>query len=163
MTDRSRPAPKHAPLPEPGAGPRPSLGVLLFIPGRHLEQRVLEAVHEAGYPITLAQARIAQRIDDGGSRLTRLAEASQVTKPTAGYLVDQLEKAGYVERVPDPRDARARLVRFTARGRSVIAVARTAQDAIEQEWREHLGAERTRALVETLADLRTITDPYLED
>ncbi|WP_343994487.1 MarR family winged helix-turn-helix transcriptional regulator, partial [Terrabacter terrae] len=115
MTDRSRRTTK--PDPDRGAGPRPSLGVLLFIPGRHLEQRILEAVHEAGYPITLAQARIAQRIDDGGSRLTRLAEASQVTKPTAGYLVDQLEKAGYVERVPDPRDARARLVRFTAKGR----------------------------------------------
>ena len=53
--------------------PDPGLGVLLFIPYRHLEQRVLHAVNEAGYPITLAQARMAQRIDDTGSRLTHLA------------------------------------------------------------------------------------------
>ncbi len=38
--------------------PDPSLGVLLFIPYRHLEQRILRAVNEAGYPLTLAQARM---------------------------------------------------------------------------------------------------------
>ncbi|MER7070633.1 MarR family transcriptional regulator [Terrabacter sp. NPDC000476] len=140
-----------------------SLGVLLFIPYRHLEQRVLRAVNEAGYPITLAQARMAQRIADAGSRLTELAEAAQVTKPTAGYLVDQLEKDGYIERAADPRDARARLIRFTAKGRDVIAVATAVQQGIEQEWRDHLGEQRARALVDALVDLRQLTDPYLED
>jgi hypothetical protein len=42
-----------------------------------------------------------------GARITDLAERAQVTKQTAGFLVDQLERAGYVRRVPDPRDARA--------------------------------------------------------
>lgn len=140
-----------------------SLGVLLFIPYRHLEQRVLRAVNEAGYPITLAQARMAQRIADAGSRLTELAEAAQVTKPTAGYLVDQLEKDGYIERAADPRDARARLIRFTAKGRDVIVVATAVQQGIEQEWRDHLGEQRARALVDALVDLRQLTDPYLED
>ncbi len=139
----------------------PSLGVLLFIPYRHLEQRILRAVNDAGYAITLAQARMAQRIDEQGSRLTRLAEAAQVTKPTAGYLVDQLEKDGYVRRVPDPDDARARLVQFTARGLEVIAVARAVQDEVEGQWREHLGTRRTADLVRALTDLRTLTDPYL--
>ncbi len=139
----------------------PSLGVLLFIPYRHLEQRILRAVNDAGYAITLAQARMAQRIDEHGSRLTHLAEAAQVTKPTAGYLVDQLEKDGYVRRVPDPADARARLVRFTARGLEVIAVARAVQDDIEGQWRDHLGPQRTDDLIEALTDLRTLTDPYL--
>ena len=139
----------------------PSLGVLLFIPYRDLEQRVLGAVHEAGHHITLAQARMAQRINDDGSRLTELAAAAQVTNPTAGYLVDQLEKDGYVERVADPRDARARLIRFTAKGHDVIAVARTAQQAVEQGWREHLGATRSEALHDALVGLREITDPYL--
>ncbi|GAA2746923.1 hypothetical protein GCM10009868_34290 [Terrabacter aerolatus] len=141
----------------------PSLGVLLLIPYRHLEQRVLAAVHAAGHPLTLAQARMAQRIDDDGSRLTRLAESAQVTKPTAGYLVDQLERDGYVERVADPRDARARLIRFTPKGHEVIALARQVQDAVEDEWREHLGERRSRALLEALLALRPLTDPYVED
>lgn len=140
----------------------PSLGVLLFIPYRHLEQRILEAVREAGYPLTLAQARMAQRINDDGSRLTQLAEAAQVTKPTAGYLIDQLEKDGYVQRVADPSDARARLIQFTPKGHEVIAVARVVQNRIEEQWREHLGERQSRALVEALLALRSITDPYLD-
>ncbi len=140
----------------------PTLGVLLFIPYRHLEQSILRAVNEAGFPITVAQARMAQRIDERGSRLTQLAEAAQVTKPTASYLVDQLEKDGYVQRVAHPDDARARLIQFTSKGHEVIAVARAAQGDIERQWRHHLGDERTEALVRALTDLRTITDPYLE-
>ncbi len=138
----------------------PSLGVLLFLPYRHLEQRVLDAVVAAGYPVTLAQARVFQRVDPGGSRLTDLAAAAQVTKQTAGFLVDQLVAAGFVERVPDPTDARARLVRITAHGYAAIAVARTVQAEIEQEWREHLGAGRLESLRHTLLRLREITDPW---
>jgi DNA-binding MarR family transcriptional regulator len=145
-------------MPEPAD--EPPLGVLLFIPVRHMEERILAAVVAAGYPITLAQAKLAQRIDPGGSRLGRLAEAAQVTKQSAGYLVDQLEEAGYVERVPDPRDARAVLVRIAERGRQVIAVAQAEQDRIEAEWEHHVGADALESLRATLLRLREITDPY---
>ena len=138
----------------------PPLGVLLFIPFRAMEVRVLEAVVAAGHPVTMAQSKVFQRIAAGGSRLTDLAAAAQMTKQSAGFLVDQLEAHGYVERVPDPRDARARLVRLTARGREVVEVARPVQQSIEAEWVEHLGLERAQELYATLAELRTITDPY---
>jgi DNA-binding MarR family transcriptional regulator len=62
--------------------------------------------------------------------------------------------------VPDPRDARARLVRLTALGRDIVEVARPVQQSIEAEWVEHLGLERAQELYATLAELRTITDPY---
>lgn len=138
----------------------PSLGVLLFIPYRQMEQRVLAALEVAGYRITLAQARLFQRVDQGGTRLTRLAEAAQLSKQAAGFLVDQLERGGYVERVPDPQDGRARLVSTTARGREVIAVAALEQARVEAEWTEHLGAEAVEGLSATLVRLREITDPY---
>jgi DNA-binding MarR family transcriptional regulator len=94
-----------------------NLGLLLFIPYRALEKEVLDALAEAGFDdITLAQARVFQRIARDGSRLTELAEAAQVTKQTVGFLVDQLERGGYVERTPDPRDGRARRVRVAVRG-----------------------------------------------
>src|SRR5689334_20298315 len=99
-----------------------------------MEQRILDAVVAAGHPITLAQARVFQRLDPEGSRLTQLAASAQVTKQTAGFFVDQLEEAGYVERVPDPSDARARLIRISDRGLDAIAAARAAQDQIEEEW-----------------------------
>jgi DNA-binding MarR family transcriptional regulator len=139
-----------------------NLGVLLFIPHRAMETRVLAALHEAGYDdITPAQARAFQRIGPKGTRLTELAEAAQVTKQTAGFLVDQLEAMGYVHRVVDPSDRRARLVMFASRGRKACAVAARQIAAIEREWGEHLGARRTAQLRATLESLREITDPYL--
>jgi len=100
-------------------------GLLLFIPYRALEQRVFRALAEAGFDdFTPAQARVMQRIGPDGTRLTELAEAAQVTKQTAGALVDQLERAGYVRRTPDPTDARARLVRVAAGSASAATAAK---------------------------------------
>ena len=149
----------EAPQGRPEA-PEIGLGVLMFIPYRHLEQRILAVVLEAGHPITLAQARIFQRIDHRGSRLTGLAESAQLTKQAAGFLVDQLERAGYVARAPDPQDGRARVIRITPRGYDVIAVATAEQARIEGEWASHLGPGATEALRQALERLREITDPF---
>ena len=70
-----------------------------------------------------------------------LAERAQIAKQTATALVDRLERAGYVERVPDPSDGRARLVRMTARAEAALPIARAEEDRIEAEWRAHLGPE----------------------
>ena len=141
----------------------PHPAVLMFVAHRHVEKRVMEHLWEHGYDdVTLAQGRIAARVGEHGTRLTELAEAAQVTKQTAGYLVDQLERAGYVERHPDPRDARARLVRLSDRGRAVQAEARTVERRIAGEWSRHLGADRYRELRTMLAELREVTDPWLD-
>src|SRR5262245_25369707 len=87
-----------------------NLGLLCYLPHRAMETRVMQAVRAAGFEdITIAQARLFARIGAEGTRITDLAEQAQVTKQTAGFLVDQLERGGYVRRVPDPADARARL------------------------------------------------------
>ena len=84
-------------------------------------------------------------IDPDGTRLSVLAARAQIAKQTATALVDKLERAGYVERVPDPTDGRARLVRLTARAVAVIPLARAEEDRIEAEWATHLGPERMAA------------------
>jgi DNA-binding MarR family transcriptional regulator len=138
-----------------------NLGLLLFIPYRAMETAVMASLAEAGFDdITLAQARVFQRIDRDGSRLTDLAEASQVTKQTVGFLVDQLERAGYVERTPDPRDGRARLVRVAERGEAAIRASAGVVADVERRWAAHLGARRTAQLRDALTSLREITDPY---
>jgi DNA-binding MarR family transcriptional regulator len=136
-------------------------GLLLFIPYRAMEARVFKALAAAGYDdFTPAQARVFQRIAPGGSRLTDLADQASITKQSAGFLVDQLERAGYVERVADPSDARARLVRITERGLQTLPLAASVVSEVEAEWAEHLGKRRMGQLREILAKLREITDPY---
>ncbi|WP_109505926.1 MarR family winged helix-turn-helix transcriptional regulator [Nocardioides speluncae] len=140
---------------------RPHPALLMFISFRHAEERIVAAIQEAGYDdITLAQARLMARVGPDGTRLTDLAEQAQVTKQTAGQMVDQLVRMGYAERRPDPSDGRARLVCIAARGLEVQEVARRTEKVLEWEWAAHLGKERMAALREALEDLREVTDPY---
>ena len=71
-----------------------------------------------------------------------------------------LERAGYVERVPDPTDARARLIRVAGRGERATEIAARVVAEVEAGWTAHLGARRAAQLREILTDLRKITDPY---
>lgn len=103
---------------------------------------------------------MAARIGPDGTRLSDLADQVQVAKQTATHLVDQLERAGYAERVVDPADARGRLVRVAPRGEELITLARAEEAKITAEWTRHLGAKRMAQLRETLTMLREITDPY---
>jgi DNA-binding MarR family transcriptional regulator len=140
---------------------RPNLGLLCYLPARAMETRVLAGVAAAGFTdLTSAQARVFARIGPSGTRLTELAEQAGVTKQTAGFLVDQLERAGYVHRGPDPSDARARLVTISERGIAALAVAREVERQVEAEWRAHLGARAAEQLRTSLTRLREITDPY---
>ena len=139
----------------------PGLAVLLFIANRALEQRATDAVAAAGYTdITLAQARIAARIGPHGTRVSDLAAQARVTKQSAAFLVEQLETAGYVERVPDPSDGRARLVRLTERSSGMAQAANAEVDRVLAEWADHVGADRLQLVHDVLRDLREITDPW---
>ncbi|CAN3130126.1 MarR family winged helix-turn-helix transcriptional regulator [Mycobacterium sp. smrl_JER01] len=140
---------------------QPATSVLMFIAHRDIEARVMDALARAGVDdVTVAQSRLLQRLHPAGMRVTELAEQARVTKQTAGALVDQLERAGYVSRGPDPTDARARLVTLTDRGAGMCRRAAEEVDRVEREWRRHLGDEAFTALRDALVTLREITDPY---
>lgn len=146
---------------EDGGRDELNLGLLCFIAYRATEARVLAALSEAGFDdLTSAQGRVFARISQDGTRVTDLAEQTRITKQTAGFLVDQLERAGYVRRVPDPDDARARLVQIAERGQAAVAVARAAEASVEAEWTRHLGRTSASQLRRALTRLREITDPY---
>jgi DNA-binding MarR family transcriptional regulator len=142
-------------------GQRRELGILLFVANRALEQRAFDAVVAAGITdITLAQARVAARIGPRGTRVSDLAAQARVTKQSAAFLVEQLEATGYVERVPDPTDGRARLVRLTDRALPLIQVANAEVERVLAEWADHVGEDRLDHMHQTLRDLREVTDPW---
>ena len=136
------------------------LATLMFVSYRAMDERVRHAMRDAGYDVTVAQARLAQRIAEDGTRLTELADRAGVTKQTASLLVAALEREGLVERVPDPEDGRARLIRLSARGREAAQRAMEVVVGVEGEWTAHLGPELTERLREALVRLREVTDPY---
>jgi DNA-binding MarR family transcriptional regulator len=140
-----------------------NVGLLMFIAYRAMENEAFAALAAAGHTdITRAQGKLLQRVHEDGSRITELAESAQITKQTAGYLVDQLERAGYLERAADPTDARARLVRLTDKARRMVPIADRAVADVEARWTTHLGRRRMDQLRDTLTRLREITDPYLD-
>src|SRR5438045_448708 len=57
-------------------------------------------------------------IEPEGSRLTELAERAHMTKQSVGEVASELEARGYVERVPDPSDGRAKIIRLTEKGKA---------------------------------------------
>ncbi len=61
----------------------------------------------------------------GPLTLSALAGAEQVRPPTITRLVQELERAGLVTRLPDPNDRRVSRVRATAKGRRVLQAGRT--------------------------------------
>jgi DNA-binding MarR family transcriptional regulator len=75
---------------------------------------------------------------EGPLRVSELAAREAITQPGVTVLVNRLSEAGYAERVPDPTDGRAALVRITAAGKKVLA---------------DRSAARTQSLRERLSEL----------
>jgi DNA-binding MarR family transcriptional regulator len=99
---------------------------------------------------------VFQAIGPDGTTAAELGRRLGISKQAAGKTIDSLERLGYLERGPDPRDARRKVVRLT--GRAVDMLERSARifDDLRARWAEILGAERLRAME---ADLRQVTPP----
>jgi DNA-binding MarR family transcriptional regulator len=78
---------------------------------------------------------------DNGSLLTEIAERSGLTKQAVGEAVSELEQLGYLERVPDPTDKRAKINRLTPRGLEACLTGRRIFAEIEREWAEEFGED----------------------
>jgi DNA-binding MarR family transcriptional regulator len=130
------------------------LGAMLRIPFQAIVARIDEGLRAREFTdVRLAHFVIFQHIRPEGSRITELAERAQITKQSTGSLVDHMVACGYVERLPDPNDGRAKLVHLTERGWNLDNAAREILSQIEQEWAKQLGDERMTQLKQTLNDL----------
>ena len=134
----------------------PNLGRLLREPFHEMTEHVHARLAEQGHPqIRVAHGNVFQFLDDDGTRVSDLAARAQMTKQSMGELVAHLEAHGYVERVPDPSDGRAKLVRPTASGQADYPLAVEAIAEVEARWAERIGEaklRRLRALLEELSD-----------
>src|SRR5829696_1997461 len=82
------------------------------------------------HDLSRTAASLLSRLRDGGpQRITALADGEAVAQPTMTTLVGRLERAGLVERRPDPADARAVLVTITSEGVERLLAIRDARAA----------------------------------
>lgn len=134
---------------------------LLLEARRALAAELDADLEERGYPdLRPGHAALFLSVDRrSGSRLTDLAERTRLTKQAMMSMVDDLESRGYVRRVPDPSDSRAKLVRLTAHGRRAAAECRRAIQALEQRTRRQLGDRAYDGLRESLESLSESLEP----
>jgi len=137
----------------------------LLLEARRALATALDAdLAERGYPdLRPGHAALFLAVDRrSGSRITDLADQNRLTKQAMMAMVDDLEERGYVRRVPDPADARAKLVRLTAHGRRAAAECRRAIQALEQRTRRTLGDRTFDSLRDALEVLSEPVDDELE-
>ena len=136
----------------------PHIAQLLGAVVRVMEAELHRRLRAAGYAdVRPSHFAVFRHLPPEGSRLTELAEHAQMTKQSAGELVSYLEDRGYLERLPDQRDGRVRIIKLTARGDRSRAAASEAFRQIEAGWGHGVGTRRVAELRATLAEIAALT------
>jgi DNA-binding MarR family transcriptional regulator len=130
------------------------IGLLLRLVHQHWALDIDAALSEAGFgDIRAAHANVFPFVPPEGVQVSELAKRAHVRKQTMAQAVEELEQMGLVERRPDPRDGRARLVFLTSRGRQVPTVAIAAGRRVEERWAELTSQRSIESLRRTLQAL----------
>jgi DNA-binding MarR family transcriptional regulator len=88
-----------------------------------------------------------------GMRLTELARALGISKQACNQATNQIEAAGYIERIPDLSDRRAKLVRLNATGLRLRADGIDASRALERHCVGMIGEDDLETLRSLMARL----------
>lgn len=121
---------------------------------RAVHREMQDQLARGGYPdVRIPHIALLAHMTTAGRRLTEFAELMQVTKSAASQLVSDLERQGLVERVADPTDGRASLIRATRAADAGFRLARKRLAEIEREWALLLGERGLSELARTLEEI----------
>lgn len=131
-----------------------NIGRLLLHSFRVHENRLLTRAHQAGFPeLRRGYLNVFRHIDYGGTKLNELAHHANITKAAMGQLVAACEQLNLVRVDTHPDDKRAKLVRFTVRGRRLMREIEGIIANLEAEFERVLGKaqyETFRGMLNTL-------------
>jgi DNA-binding MarR family transcriptional regulator len=147
--------PRRAPHADPlEAFRRFHIGILFQQLSRDFERRARSTLRHRGHEgLQPSHQGVFASLGRAGTRLTDLASRVGTTKQAMGQLVDDLERQGYVERVPDPDDGRAKIVRLTRQGTAFMS---DAAEVVADIWRDYaslLGERELATLQDRLGSL----------
>jgi len=130
------------------------LPLLLAGAFRGLIDELHDRLAERGHPdLRPAYGFALQAIGPDGATTSELGRRLGVSKQAATKTVSRLVALGYVERAPDPGDARAVLVTITERGRESLSFSAEIFEDLRREWVRELGGDRVTALEDDLATM----------
>ena len=115
--------------------------------------RMSSGLIDRGHDLRPSTAQVIPNLPIEGLRVSELAARLRLTLQRTGQLVGELEEVGYVERVPDPSDGRAKRVVFSKRGRRLINDIDEITREITDSFAAELGTERFESLCGLLAEL----------
>lgn len=129
-----------------------NIGRLLSNALRRFEERVMTLMAQQGHVQTRrSHVNLTRHLDIAGTRITELARRAAMTNAAMTELIDQCEAIGLVERIADPADKRARVVRFTPGGEKWLKDFGRAVTQAQREMAEQTGERELAAVLTALA------------
>lgn len=114
---------------------------------RDYDRRVTRKLRERGHSaISLSHQIVFSNLGLGTARVTELADRAQITQQAMGKTLRELENLGYLKRVIDPTDRRAKAISMTEKGLRLVEDAVEVADEIREEYIAKIGAEELEEL-----------------
>jgi len=117
------------------------LGVTLYLQSEIMDRLIRDCGHQG---LRINYEPYIQIIGNGGARLSDVADLLEISRQAANQTANQIEAAGYIQRLSDPSDGRAKLLALTSRGKTLR------QDGIRE-------AIRLQSQMESMAGVRSIS------
>jgi DNA-binding MarR family transcriptional regulator len=124
------------------------LATLAYLAGSSANDAILARLHEIGHTgVRISHGYMIQHLIEGAPTVSELGELLGVTQQAASKQLLELERLGYVARVPDRVDSRIRRAHLTERGRRLVKDSRRLRRQLDARVG---GDEAKRALVRLL-------------
>jgi DNA-binding MarR family transcriptional regulator len=127
----------------------------------HLERAIVAALRPSG--LSLGEFDVLntlhRRGDEEGTKPTDLAQSALITSGAMTSRLDRLERAGLIERGPDPVDRRGVLVQLTGRGERVAEESLQAVLAADEAFLEPLSRRQRDSVATALKQLLLRSEP----
>jgi DNA-binding MarR family transcriptional regulator len=107
----------------PGSADAADAGRALIALGSRLHRLYAETIEGLSVPLSVQQYRILDRVGQGVSTLSKLADLARRQPPTISKSVDSLVRQGLLNRAESPGDRRATALTLTPAGETLLTEA----------------------------------------
>jgi len=126
--------------PHPGPSGPADLVLAALLAGRAMDDEIARRLTRDGYDMRASDRAVFPLLMDGAATVTALARSLGITQQATSKALTDLRLRGYVERDPQPVDARTRPVGLSAEGRRLSNADRQHRATLHDEMAECLGA-----------------------